>query len=124
MNTRVVVVECDRCQRPGWSLAVSGITGNVAIQGARIAGGDELRYWAGILARPGAGRYRASQHGARPGAFILPADAPGTIAGREKLVCVGRKHKRYQRIVSWESAERAYLAAVASGRDRIRLSEI
>jgi hypothetical protein len=68
---------------------------------------------------------QSTQSGAgRPGAFILPADAPGAIAGREKLVCIGRKHPRYQRIVTWESAERACHAAVAAGRARIRLSEI
>ena len=61
----------------------------------------------------------------RPGAFILPADdAPGAHSGREKLVCIGRRHPRYQRIVTWESAERAYRSAVDAGKASIRLSEI
>lgn len=72
---------------------------------------------------PRARRYQA-ERGGRPGMFILPADAPGTIRGREKLVCIGRRHPRYQRIVTWESVERAHRAAVAAGRDRIGLSEI
>jgi hypothetical protein len=118
-----VAVTCDRCGRPGWKLEVSDVTGEICVDGARIADGDESRYWAGVLAGPVAHRYRA-EPGGRPGAFILPADAPGSIRGREKLVCIGRKHPRYQRIVTWENAERAYLAAVAAGRDRIRLSEI
>ena len=58
-------------------------------------------------AGPRAHRYRADR-GARPGAFILPADAPGIITGREKLVCIGRRHPRYERVVTWESAARAY----------------
>lgn len=102
---------------------MSDVTGEVRVDGARIADGDESRYWAGVLAGPRAHRYRA-ERGGRPGMFILPADAPGTIKGREKLVCIGRRHPRYQRIVTWESAERAYRAAVGAGRDRISLSEI
>lgn len=118
-----VAVTCDRCGRPGWKLEVSDVTGEVCVDGARIADGDESRYWAGVLAGPSAHRYQA-ERGGRPGMFILPADASGTIRGREKLVCIGRRHPRYQRIVTWESAERAYRAAVAAGRDRISLSEI
>ncbi len=99
------------------------MTGEVYIDGARINGGDESRYWAGVLAGPRTHRYRADRL-QRPGAFILPADASGPITGREKLVCIGRKHKRYQRIVTRESAERAHSAAAAAGRTSIRLSEI
>jgi hypothetical protein len=118
-----ITVVCDRCHRPSWRLEVSPLTGEVCIGGARIGGGDQLPYWAAFLSGPGAHRYRADLlH--RPGAFILPADAPGTIRGREKLVCIGRKHPRYQRIVTWESAERAYRSAVAAGKASIRLSEI
>jgi hypothetical protein len=119
-----IAVVCDRCHRPGWWLEVSPLTGQVHIDGARIGGGDQSRYWAAVLGGPGAHRYRAdSLH--RPGAFILPADdAPGAQAGREKLVCIGRRHPRYQRIVTWESAERAYRAAADAGKASIRLSEM
>ena len=119
----VVAVTCDWCRRPGWRLEVSEMTGEVRIAGAIIAGGDTEPYWAGVLAGPRAHRYRADR-GARPGAFILPADAPGTITGREKLVCIGRRHPRYERVVTWESAGRAYHAAVAAGRASIGLREI
>ena len=74
-------------------------------------------------ARPRAHRYRADR-GARPGAFILPADGPAGFTGREKLVCIGRRHPRYQRVVAWESAGRAYYAAVAAGRASVGLREI
>jgi hypothetical protein len=99
------------------------MTGEVRVDGARISGGDESRYWAGVLRGPRAHRYRAAPS-ARPGAFILPADAPGAVTGREKLVCIGRKHPRHERVVTAESAKRAYHAAVAAGRDRIGLREI
>lgn len=119
-----VAVVCDRCHRPGWRLEVSPMTGEVRVDGARIADGDLSRYWAGVLAGRRAHRYQAQAGAGRPGAFILPADAPGTRTGREKLVCIGRRHPRYQRIVTWESIGRAYRAAVAAGRDRIGLREI
>ena len=99
-------------------LEVSDVTGEVCVAGARIADGDESRYWAGVLADPRAHRYQA-ERGGRPGMFILPADAPGTIRGREKLVCIGRRHPRYQRIVTWEArsartAQRSRPGATAS----------
>jgi hypothetical protein len=121
----VVTVTCDRCGRPGWRLEISQL-GEVRIDGAYIGGGDTEPYWAAALGGPRAHRYRAdrSKYGARAGAFILPADGPAGIAGRVKLVCIGRKHPRYQRIVTWVSAERAYRAAAAAGRASIRLSEI
>ena len=33
---------------------------------------------------------------------------PRDYQGQGETVCIGRKHPRYQRIVTWESAERAY----------------
>jgi len=72
---------------------VSPLTDDVCIGGARIARGDESRYWAGALAGPRAHCYRARDV-ARPGAFILPADAPRGYGDRDKLVWIGRKHKR------------------------------
>ena len=124
----VVSVVCDRCGRPGWRLEISELTGEVRVDGDRIDG-DGSRYWAGVLAGRRAHRYRANGHSprvgtGRPGAFILPADAPGAIAGREKLVCIGRRHPRYERIVTWESTERAYWVAVAAGHTRIGMHEI
>ena len=119
----MVTVTCDRCGRPGWRLEVSELTGEVRIDGARIGGGDTEPYWAGVLAGRRAHRYRADR-GARPGAFILPADGPAGFTGREKLVCIGRRHPRYERVVTWASAERSYRAAVAAGRASIGLGEI
>jgi hypothetical protein len=118
-----VTVVCDRCNRPGWQLEVSPLTGEVCISGARIAGADGSRYWAAVLGGPRAHRYRAAQD-ARPGAFILPADGPAGYGTRDKLVCIGRKHPRYERVVTSESAKRAYQAAVAAGLTRIGLREI
>ena len=119
-----VTVECDRCHRPGWSLEISEITGDVVVSGAGIAGADGSRYWAAVLGGPRAHRYQPDKYGARPGAFILPADPAGGYGDRHKLVCIGRRHPRYERVVTAGSAERAYHAAIAAGRDRIGLREI
>jgi hypothetical protein len=78
---------------------------------------------AAILRGPRAHRYRAAQ-GARPGAFILSADGPAGYGSRDKLVCIGRKHRRHERVITRESITRAYHAAAAAGRTRIRLSDI
>jgi len=122
-TSAVVAVECDRCHRPGWHLVVSEVTGDVVIDGARIGGGDGSPYWAGVLGGPRAHRYRAASD-ARPGAFILPADGPAGYGTRDKLVCIGRRHPRYERVVTSQSAGRAYHAAVAAGRARISMHEI
>ncbi len=125
LRVDAVTVICGRCGRPGWSLEVSDVTGEVVIGGARIAGGDDSPYWARVLRSPSAHRYQAdSLPGHRPGAFILPADGPAGYGSRQKLVCIGRKHPRYERVVTQASAERSYRAAVAAGRTRIGLSEI
>ena len=126
MDTSAVVsVVCDRCQRPGWQLVVSEVTGDVVIDGARIGGGDGSPYWAAVLGGPSAHRYQAQAATGRSGAFILPADGPETCyGGRDKLVCIGRRHPRYERVVTRESAARAYLAAAAAGRTRIGMCEI
>jgi hypothetical protein len=118
-----VTVVCDRCHRPGWRLEISELTGEVRIDGARIDGADGSRYWDGVLRGRRAHRYRAAG-AVRPGAWIQPADAPGTIKGREQLICAGSRHPRYQRVVTLESATRAYWAAVAAGRASIGLREI
>ena len=119
-----VAVVCDRCHRPGWRLEVGPASGEVIVNGNRIAGADGSRYWAGVLGGPRAHRYRPGV-GARAGAFILPAEGPETAyGGRDKLVCIGRRHPRYERVVTSESAGRAYRAAVAAGRTRIGLREI
>ena len=117
-----VTVVCDRCRRPGWQLVPSG-TGGVLIDGARIAGADGSAYWARFLRGPRASRYRAAGD-ARPGAFILSADGPAGYGTRDKLVCIGRRHPRYERVVTSESAESAYRHAVAAGNASIRLSEM
>jgi len=118
-----VTVTCDRCGRPGWRLEVSEVSGDVCVDGARISGGDTSSYWAKVLRGPRAHRYRAAGDG-RPGAFILPADGPAGYGTRDKLVCIGRKHPRYERVVTSDRAGRAYHAAVAAGHASIRLSEI
>jgi hypothetical protein len=118
-----VTVVCDRCHRPGWSLEVSEINGDVVVDGARINGADGSPSLAAMLRSPRAHRYRAAD-GGRPGAFILTADGPAGYGTRDKLVCIGRRHPRYERVVTHESAERAYTAAVAAGRTQIRLSEM
>jgi hypothetical protein len=118
-----VTVVCDRCGRPGWSLEVSEISGDVVIDGARINGADGSPTWAARLRSPGAHRYQGAG-GVRPGAFILPADGPAGYGTRDKLVCIGRRHPRFERVVTSESAERAYRAAAAAGRASIRLGEI
>lgn len=118
-----VTVTCDRCGRPGWRLEVSEINGDVVVDGTRISGGDTSAYWAKVLRGPRAHRYPAASDG-RPGAFILPADGPAGYGTRDKLVCIGRRHPRYERVVTSASAKRAYDAAVEAGRDRIRLSEM
>ncbi len=124
-TSAAVTVVCDRCHRPGWQLTVSAVTGDVIIQGVRApegAGGDPR--WAAVLAagpvisiRPGASRE------AQGGAFIVPADPAGGHGGRVKLLCIGRRHPRYERAVTEKSAERAYREAVAAGRDRIGMCE-
>lgn len=119
-----VTVVCDRCRRPGWRLEISEMTGEVRIDGARIGGGDTEPYWAKYLRGPRAHRYQAEAGAGRPGAFILPADGPAGYGTRDKLVCIGRRHPRYERVVTRESAVRAYAAAVAAGRASIGLSEI
>lgn len=118
-----VTVVCDRCGRPGWRLEVSEVNGEVCIDGTRISGGDTSAYWAKVLRGPRAHRYPAASDG-RPGAFILQADGPAGYGTRDKLVCIGRRHPRYERVVTSQSAERAYHAAVAAGRASIRLREI
>jgi hypothetical protein len=95
----------------------------VHIDGARISGGDTSPYWASVLRSRHAHRYRAGD-GSRAGAFILPADGSAGYGTRDKLVCIGRRHPRYERVVTSASAERAYRAAVASGRSSIGLCEI
>jgi hypothetical protein len=126
MDTSAVVsVVCDRCHRPGWRLEVSPINGEVCVDGARISA-DDSRYWATFLGGPRAHRHRGGEL-ERRGAFILSAydlGDPAAWGDRHKLVCIGRKHGRYERVITSASAERAYHAAVAAGRARIRLSEI
>jgi hypothetical protein len=122
-TSAVVTVECDRCHRPGWQLVVSEVSGDVVIDGARIAGADGSGYWAGVLDGPRAHRYVVAND-VRPGAFILPADGSAGYGTRDKLVCIGRRHRRYERVVTSESAGRAYHAAVAAGRTRISMREI
>ncbi len=114
-----VTVTCDRCGRPGWRLEVSEINGEVCIGGARI-GPDYVP----LASRAGRRAHAYRLPGERAGAFILTADGPAGYGTRDKLVCVGRRHPRYERVVTSQSAERAYHAAVAAGRGRIRLSEI
>jgi hypothetical protein len=117
-----VTVTCDRCGRPGWRLVIRA--GQVFIDGSRINGADGSPYWDSVLRGRRAHRYRTSPR-FRPGAFILPADDPdGPVTSREKLVCIGRRHPRYERVVTWASAERSYHAAVAAGRASIGLGEI
>jgi hypothetical protein len=116
-----VSVVCDRCRRRGWQLV--RLETGVYIDGNRVGGGDTSPYWAGFLRSRHAHRYRAGD-GARAGAFILPADGPAGYGTRDKLVCIGRKHPRYERVVTRESAERSYHAAVAAGRTSIGLREI
>jgi hypothetical protein len=126
-----ITVVCDRCGRPGWRLETGAISGEVVIGGNRIDGADGSAYWDRVLRGPRAHRYPPRKRapyagGGRPGAFILPADdrAAGQFEERWKLVCIGRRHPRYERVVTRESAERAYRAAVAAGHASIRLSEI
>jgi hypothetical protein len=117
----VVVVECDRCRRPGWSITVSEVTGAVVLDGARI--GDDLRALP-VMAGGRPHRY-AGGGGRRAGAFILAAHAPGGMPGdREKLVCVGRRHPRYERVVTASRVARAYLEAGRAGRSRIGMRDI
>jgi hypothetical protein len=123
LRMTMVPVACDRCGRPGWRLEVSELTGDVVIGGARISGADGSAYWARVLRGPRARRYQPDG-AVRPGAFIVPADGPDGYGSRDKLVCVGRRHPRYERVVTRGSAERSYRAAVAAGRASIRLSEI
>jgi hypothetical protein len=118
-----VTVVCDRCHRPGWQLEVSEITGDVVVDGTRIGDGDTSPYWAKFFRSSRAHRYRATGDG-RPGAFILPADGPAGYGTRDKLVCIGRRHPRYERVVTSERAGRAYRAAAAAGRTSIGLHEI
>jgi hypothetical protein len=122
----VVDVTCDRCGRPGWVLQLGPLSGEVIITGGRLPSADGVQY-AGVLGGPRAHRFRASRApGIRPGAVILSADAPGREGcdERQKLVCIGRKHPRYERVVTREKTQRAYADAVADGRTSIRLSEI
>ncbi len=125
MSTPVVEVECDRCHRPGWRLEVGEFTGSVRIDGARVQGHDGDPAWAAVLAGP-AHRFNADPAaGTRAGAFIVPADGPETaFGGRVKLVCIGRKHRPYERVVTAERASRAYHAAIEAGRMSIGLREI
>jgi len=127
-----VTVECDRCRRPGWWLEVSPLNGEVCVYGARSPYADGSPSWAAFLSGPRTHRYQAApatptaagEPKMRPGAFILSADPAGGYGDRHKLVCIGRKHKQYVRVVTAENVERAYHAAVAAGRDRIGMREI
>ncbi len=123
---KMVGVTCDRCGRPGWLLQLGPLSGEAIITGERLPSADGALY-AEVLSGPRAHRFGASRApGIRPGAFILPADAPGREGydERQKLVCIGRKHPRYERVVTREKIQRAYEDAVAAGRTSIRLSEI
>jgi hypothetical protein len=118
----VVTVECDRCHRPGWKLTISELSGDVVLDGARI--GDDLMP---LAFRTGPRPHSYRGQGSRAGAFILDAAGPGQPVGmgeREKLVCAGRKHPRYERVVNRDRWVRAYFSAIAAGRPSIRLSEI
>jgi hypothetical protein len=119
LRVDAVTVTCDRCGRPGWRLEVSEISGDVVVGGARI-GPDS----APLASRAGHRAHAYRLPGERAGAFILTADGPAGYGTRDKLVCVGRRHPRYERVVTSASAERAYRAAVAEGRTRIGLQEI
>jgi hypothetical protein len=114
-----VTVVCDRCGRPGWRLEVSEVSGEIVVDGARI-GPD----YAPLASQAGRRAHAYRLPGERAGAFILTADGPAGYGTRDKLVCIGRRHPRYERVVTRESAGRAYRAAVAAGRARIRLSEM
>jgi len=120
---RVVAVECDRCHRPGWTIGVSELTGRIVLDGHRLPDG-ESQYWQGVLSQPSAHRYRQSQHYGRAGAFIIPATRLPDYGTREKLVCIGRKHPRYERVVTEPAIAAAYKAAVAADRSRIGMREI
>jgi hypothetical protein len=116
----VVAVVCDRCKRPGWLLEVGPFSDEVIISGSRFA---DSTYWASFIHSPNAYRYR--RPGEREGTFILTADGPSdTYGSRNKLVCVGRKHPPYERVVTAARVARAYHDALACGRDHIGLREI
>ena|SRR6266849_4781262 len=124
MGTPVIKVECDRCHRPGWRLETGPLTGRVRIEGTRVMALDDEQAMADLLRGQ---RHRAADppFSVRPGAVILSADDPqGEHSDRVKLVWVGRKHPPFGRVVTSESADRAYRAAVATDRTSIRLSEI
>jgi hypothetical protein len=121
-----VTVVCDRCGRPGWQLEISPINGAVIVSGARLPGDDTMAL--ACVAGPRPDGYRLNGE-TPPGMFILAATGPPTnlaapYGERDKLVCIGRKHKRYARVVTRESAERSYHGAVAAGRSSIGLREI
>jgi hypothetical protein len=107
----VVSVLCDRCHRPRWRLLVSNVTGEICTEVIPPRRTDIPSGWVPVNPGPA-------------GAFIAEADGPAGIKGRQKLACTGRRHPRYERVITWESAERAYLAAVAAGRGSIGLREI
>jgi hypothetical protein len=117
----VVAVVCDRCHRPGWQLEAGPFSGKVVVSGNRV-GEDMTPLAAQVGPRPHSYRLRDPE-GARAGAFILAAPGPGAPY-REKLVCVGRKHPRYERVITRERAARAYHAAVAAGRVSIGLADL
>jgi hypothetical protein len=108
-----VTVVCDRCHRPVYKLRMT--VGGIHTVGAELPDGPA----AGKLTN----RYQPDPT-IRPGAFVLEANGPAGITHRHKLVCIGRRHPRYERVIAWERAERAFLAAVAAGHDRISMHEI
>jgi hypothetical protein len=130
-HTPSVLVECDRCHRPGWRLFE---TGDIFVYRRVDAvmheeGRPDDEAWPAVLRGSRRRGFRADPPpGPRAGAFVTAADHPESPFIGEKwrlrLSCTGRKHPLYERVVTKARAERAYSAAVAAGRDRIRLSEI
>lgn len=113
-----VTVTCDLCSRPvcAYRVTFAGVS-TVEVAIPESAAGGSLTH----RSRPdGAGP---------PGAFLIEANDPGQeITHRHKLACISRRHPRghprYERVITWERAERAVRAAVAAGRSSIRMSEI
>ena len=105
--------------------------GHVRLEGPRIAGADTSAYWRQVLTGPGASRYDAGNRTAwsaapgrqRAGAFILDAALPGDYSGdRNKLVCVGRKHRLYERTVSGLAA--TFERASAAGTSHVGMRDV
>jgi len=125
MQHAPVVVECDRCHRPVTRLVAE--PGRVRMDGAARASREAptlpgLRR-DGVMA--GDPRLLGRRRSRTPDRVVVPAYRdPAGEWDRWKLICFGRKHGRYERVVTQAALDASDARARSTGRDRIGMREI